>query len=112
MSTALYTLPLPMVTTGNELWKSNGTAAGTVLVKTSTAGTNTSNATFYLTNVNGILYFNAADATNGYELWKSDGTAAGTVLVKDIYSGTNNSSPANLTIIPTLPCSLQLLMSA
>ncbi|MFN5330932.1 MAG: ELWxxDGT repeat protein, partial [Planctomycetota bacterium] len=46
-----------------------------------------------MTNLNGILYFSASDATNGRELWKSDGTNAGTVLVKDINIGSGDSYP-------------------
>ncbi|RCJ21084.1 hypothetical protein A6770_30920 [Nostoc minutum NIES-26] len=67
---------------GNELWKSDGTEIGTVLVK----DINSSSDSYprYITNVNGILYFTADDGIHGVELWKSDGTEAGTVLVKDI----------------------------
>lgn len=72
--------------TGWELWKSNGTAAGTVLVKDIVAGSGSSNPSD-LTNVNGTLFFTAENAATGRELWKSNGTAAGTVLVKDIRPG-------------------------
>ena len=68
---------------GAELWKSNGTAGGTVLVKDIRVGTSGSSLA-NLTNVNGTLFFSADDGVNGLELWKSDGTASGTVLVKDI----------------------------
>jgi ELWxxDGT repeat protein len=81
---------------GNELWKSDGTAAGTVMVKDIDPGPNGS-STGNLKNVDGTLYFRAHDATHGDELWKSDGTAAGTVMVKDINPGSGNSSPHNLT---------------
>lgn len=83
-------------TTGNELWKSDGTRAGTVQVKDIFPGVSNSNPLF-LTNVNGTLYFTANDGTWGFELWKSDGTTAGTVQVKDIVAGTNMSYPSNLT---------------
>ena len=63
-------------THGNELWKTDGTSAGTVTV----AGIDPSN----LTNVNGELFFSVCDGSNDYQLWKSDGTAAGTVMVKDM----------------------------
>ena len=81
---------------GPELWKSDGSAAGTVLVKDIYPGA-TGSYPASLTNVNGTLYFTATDPLNGLELWKSDGTTAGTVLVKDIYPGTEGSKPVYLT---------------
>ena len=78
-------------TDGRELWKSDGTAAGTTLVTDLYPGG--SSYPRLLTNVNGTLFFKATDATNGRELWRSDGTAAGTTLVKDIGSGALGSSP-------------------
>ena len=85
-------------TIGYELWKSDGTSAGTVLVKDINAAAGTSSIQF-MTNVNGTLYFRADDGVNGTELWKSDGTSAGTVLVKDIVAGANGSAPLVLTNI-------------
>jgi ELWxxDGT repeat protein len=82
-------------TNGQELWKSNGTGAGTALVKNIYPGG--SSDPRYLTNVNGTLFFRANDGANGAELWKSDGTASGTVLVRDISRGSASSSPSNLT---------------
>jgi ELWxxDGT repeat protein len=94
---------------GSELWKSDGTTAGTVMVADINPGRGGSNPG-NLTNVNGTLFFTANDGTHGVELWKSDGTAAGTVMVQDIYPGSswhvnggysyygpNSSSPSNLT---------------
>ncbi len=83
-------------TSGAELWKSDGTTAGTVLVKDIWPGTFGSYPR-YLTNVNGTLFFSAKDNTNGTELWKSNGTAAGTVIVRDIASGSVGSYPRELT---------------
>src|SRR5205085_9104000 len=74
------------------LWKSDGTAAGTVLLKPFRGGN------FYgFTNVNGTLFYAFNDGTDGWELWKSDGTAAGTTMVKDINPGSGSSSPYSLT---------------
>ncbi len=76
--------------TGTELYRSDGTAAGTFLCKDIRAGVGSSFPS-NPRNVNGTLFFTADDGVNGIELWKSDGTAAGTVLVKDIRPGTINS---------------------
>ncbi len=80
---------------GFELWKSDGTAAGTVLVKDINPGSRNSNPD-YITELNGQVFFGANDGLTGLELWKSDGTAAGTVLVKDIVPGPLGSAVRNL----------------
>jgi ELWxxDGT repeat protein len=83
---------------GCELWKSDGTAAGTVLVKDINTGIYGS-GTGYLTNAGGMLFFTTQDSTHGFELWKSDGTEAGTVLVMDFLFGTVSSYPQFLTAV-------------
>lgn len=73
------------------LWRSDGSAAGTHLVKNirvDFASPQIAN----LTNVGGKLFFSANDGTHGVELWKSDGTEAGTKLVKDIVPGLNSAT--------------------
>jgi len=82
------------ITSGLELWRSDGTEAGTYMVKDIRTGAIGSNI-LYVKNVNGTLFFGANDGTNGLELWKSDGTAGGTVMVKDI--SVYGSSPNNFT---------------
>ncbi|HEY6506102.1 MAG TPA: ELWxxDGT repeat protein [Chitinophagaceae bacterium] len=77
---------------GIELWKSDGTTAGTVMVKNIMPGGGSSRPD-WLTNVNGTLFFQADDGVHGPELWKSDGTEAGTVLVKDLLPGINGDTP-------------------
>lgn len=74
-----------------RLWKSDGTAAGTVVVKDELPHQ------YNFTVSNGTLYFSADDWPHGNELWKSDGTADGTVMVKDINPGTASSSLNHLT---------------
>lgn len=49
-----------------------------------------------LADVNGTLFFSAADAANGRELWKSDGTSAQTLMVRNIAQSSVNSDPAML----------------
>src|SRR5262249_55605910 len=78
-------------THGRELWKSDGTPGGTVLVKDIAPGTPDGSPEL-LTNVGGTLFFRAFEPATGSELWKSDGTAEGTVLVKDINPGPSSSS--------------------
>jgi trimeric autotransporter adhesin len=73
-----------------ELWATDGSEAGTYLVK-EIAGEFDYIEPTRLIDVNGILFFRAYDATNGYELWKSDGTTGGTVLVKDITPGNSST---------------------
>lgn len=82
--------------TGLELWKSDGTEAGTVQVKDIRAGSSASNPE-NLIDVNGTLFFIANNGTNGKEVWKSNGTASGTSLVKDIFPKAGSSNPVHLT---------------
>jgi ELWxxDGT repeat protein len=83
---------------GRELWRSNGTPAGTVLLKDIIAGA-TGSGPADLAVVNNTLYFTADDGQRGRELWKSDGTSSGTVRVKDISPGALGSNPAHLTAV-------------
>jgi ELWxxDGT repeat protein len=81
---------------GNELWRSDGTRAGTVMVKDIRPGSRGSSPGAVL-DVKGTLFFGADDGTHGFELWRSDGTEVGTVMVKDIWPGSGTSSPINIT---------------
>ena len=80
---------------GQELWKTDGTEAGTVLVKDIRPGSAASVPNSLL-NLNGTLLFAANDGASGAELWRSDGTAAGTTLLKDIFAGGSSSTPFGL----------------
>ena len=82
---------------GLELWKSDGTPEGTMMVKDISPGFGLSSNGNYLTDFGGTLFFQANDGINGAELWKSDGTPEGTMMVKDISPGPNSSSPAFFT---------------
>jgi len=77
------------------LWKSDGTEAGTVLVKRLSKR----HFPWGLTAVGDTLYFSAYDRDHGYELWRSDGTEAATHIVKDLWEGPNGSGPDRLTVV-------------
>jgi ELWxxDGT repeat protein len=82
---------------GRELWKSDGTPGGTVLVRDLVPGPLSSHPS-ELTVAAGRLYFRASDRTHGSELWQSDGTRAGTRLVQDLNPSLRSASPEQLTV--------------
>jgi ELWxxDGT repeat protein len=67
---------------GEELWTSDGTAAGTRPV-TQFVAPSPFRPYLALKVFDGIVYFVADDVTGGGDLWRSDGTAAGTRRVTD-----------------------------
>jgi ELWxxDGT repeat protein len=75
---------------GSELWRTDGTPAGTVLLKDINPGPADSNIAG-MTELNGKVVFFADDGTNGGELWVSDGTSAGTHIVANIDGSSNTS---------------------
>ncbi|HVV37874.1 MAG TPA: ELWxxDGT repeat protein [Acidimicrobiales bacterium] len=83
-----------------ELWKSDGTAAGTSLVKDINPGSASSvyAGGEWPVAFNGKLYFAADDGVHGRELWVSDGTSDGTTMVKDIDPGASSSGPAIMQV--------------
>jgi ELWxxDGT repeat protein len=83
---------------GTELWKTDGTQIGTMLVKDIFTGMNSSYPQL-LTRVDDRLFFIATTPDAGQELWTSDGSDTGTERVKDIRPGLQDSSPAQLTAL-------------
>src|SRR5258708_24486655 len=81
-------------TYGQELWCTDGTSAGTHIVRDIAPG-DISSGIMRLTVVNNIVYFFANDGVNGVELWRSDGTLSGTHIVADIRKGPDSSIPEN-----------------
>lgn len=85
---------------GQELWKTDGTEAGTKLVKDIFPGPSSAIVSGLYGNMVGLnnsLYFIANDGVHGTELWKTDGTEAGTSLLKDITPGAQSSYIVSLT---------------
>ncbi len=101
---------------GQELWKSDGTESGTVMVRDINPGEGYQYPYGYgafqslpkeLTNVNGTLFF-VATAEDGEELWMSDGTREGTMMVENLHEGSfsneygtypYSSYPSSLTTV-------------
>lgn len=83
-------------THGEELWVSDGTVAGTKMVKDIFPG-ETSSGVAWMQRFNDKVVFQAqADVDTGIELWISDGTEAGTYMVKDIHP-IGSSNPEGFT---------------
>jgi ELWxxDGT repeat protein len=84
---------------GKELWKTDGTSAGTKLVKDINIGkedgVNFFWVDFRFVSVGDILYFAATNGETENELWRTDGTEAGTYMVKDL-GNSFSESPENL----------------
>ena len=65
---------------GSELWKTDGTEAGTVMVKDINVGAGSGFPATFM-EMNGVIYFSATDGVNGLQLWSTDGTESGTQVV-------------------------------
>jgi len=79
-------------TNGEEVWQTDGTMAGTVLVGNIRSGIGNSYPR-YLTNVAGTLFFAATDGVNGFELWKLEPSKQGpSISVSTVVSVQENST--------------------
>lgn len=82
---------------GRELWVTDGSGAGTRLVKDIAAGSRSSFGNHFESAdvFNGKFYFNADDDVRGAELWHVN--ANGSLGVQDLSPGAPNSSPSYIT---------------
>lgn len=91
---------------GRQLWRSDGTAAGTGLIKRLEVPYND----YPITNLTAFrdqLFFSVGTKEAGNELWRSDGTSRGTAMLKDlsptpddwIWRDPPSSSPEQLTVM-------------
>jgi len=83
---------------GTELWRSDGTDPGTVLVKDIQPGPNSGGFYWPILAGSRFAYFMANDGTAGDELWVTDGSMNGTRLVADLNPGVGDSIPHYLTV--------------
>jgi len=84
--------------TGNELWVTDGTQAGTMMLMDIKVGSGNSNPNEFIV-FNNLLFFEADNTTNGEELWVTDGTIAGTHIFMDIQPGTTGAYLADFNIL-------------
>ena len=90
--------------TGKELWVSDGTPAGTRLIRDIHPGPEGQGnallpAAPQFVRLGAFVYFSAQDAVHGRELWRTDGTTNGTTLVLDIWPGAVASAPEALVVL-------------
>src|SRR5688572_15637320 len=86
---------------GTELWRTDGTTAGTQMVTDLRAGP-ANGFPDEITVAGGSLYFNGYTEANGSKVFRSDGTAAGTQLLADTFPGMSGGTfgpllPSNFT---------------
>lgn len=81
---------------GGQLWTSNGTTSGTVLVHQFDGANGFSPQNFI--SFGGSLYFLADSLASGIELYKSNGTSASTQILKDLTVGGASSNIRNLIV--------------
>ena len=85
---------------GEELWISDGTGAGTTIVRDIYPGEDNGplqSSPRELVEVDGQVFFQA-ESVDGVELWMTDGTETGTQQVLDIAS-VGSSTPTNLVAV-------------
>jgi trimeric autotransporter adhesin len=75
----------------SQLWRTDGTSAGTVEASEIVPGPNWNVITYDFIVLNSKMYFTADDGVHGAEPWVTDGTAAGTKMLKDVNPGRASS---------------------
>ncbi|MFM8474702.1 MAG: ELWxxDGT repeat protein [Planctomycetaceae bacterium] len=81
---------------GRELWRTDGTAEGTFLLRDIKPGPGSSNPVIQH-SVGNIVFFTANNGLNGVELWYTNGTPTGTHLVADLQPGVAPLQLSDLT---------------
>lgn len=82
---------------GRELWVTDGTPDGTVLLKDINAGSGSSTPEDFITLPGGKTIFSVNSGANGYEIWTTDGTGNGTVRIAETSLDTANFTNFNMS---------------
>jgi ELWxxDGT repeat protein len=75
--------------TGSGLWKTDGSSAGTLKVKTTPLPTTD------FVPVGEFIFFITEGLSDGFDLWRSDGTPTGTMAIKHFQNPPSNAAPAS-----------------
>jgi|CXWL01.1.fsa_nt_gi ELWxxDGT repeat protein len=86
---------------GRELWRSDGSVAGTAAVADLQVGPLGSEPRWLIRHGDRVLFV-ADDGLHGRELWSTDGTAEGTTLLRDLWPGPDSGEPQRLTAVDGL----------
>ena len=89
---------------GRELWVTDGTEAGTRLLKDILPGDGSGLETGVdkiMAVGNGKAIFSADNGVDGKELWVTDGTAEGTKLLRDLATGSSDGDPRDFRPLPS-----------
>ena len=81
---------------GRELWRSDGTAVGTGMVRDICPGVCSGSPSWITATASGV-FFAASDGEHGVEIWGSDGTGVGTRMLADIWRGPGSSTPSGFS---------------
>ncbi len=84
---------------GNELWASDGTISGTVLLDLNTEAEGSSDPRNFTVMNNEVYVIANGGSTTGKELFKTNGTVGGTSLVKDAAPGADDGIRNDLVAV-------------
>jgi len=86
---------------GNELYSSDGTDPGTILLKNISAGPSSSDPSRGLSVAASKLIFSARTSAEGVEPWVTDGTPLGTIPLANLNPGSGSSQPFPVGVVGT-----------
>ncbi len=96
---SFFVFPAYSPTDGFELFRSDGTAAGTFELRDINPGINDGLILDRVDAVNGKVVFQAKSPANGVELWATDGTTAGTTLIGAFNQLPGDSNLSSIQVI-------------
>ncbi len=84
---------------GTEVWRSDGTAAGTYPLRDFVPGPQGISFSPLMERIGDLAYFVAEVPSQGSQLWVTDGTPGGTRVVSDLSAGVSLTTPTSLVAV-------------